>query len=428
MHSRIAGGVARAFKGLHYSWVVAAVIFLCLLAAAGVRATPGVLIVPLQQSLGWGRATISAAIAVNVFLYGLSGPFAAACMQRFGIRRTVLSALLLLAVTVAASTRMHAVWQLLLSWGVLVGVGSGFIAVVLAAAVVNRWFVARRGLIMGLLTASTATGQLVFLPMLAAVVQRGGWQPVAWIVAGVAAVVAVLAFLLLPEAPRDVGQRAYGATGAEAPPAPQGNPVATAFRVLGKAAKVRDFWLLFASFFVCGLSSNGLIGTHLISACIDNGLPAVKGASLLALMGVFDLIGTTASGWLSDRYDNRLLLFMYYGLRGLALLYLPYSGYAPLGLFIFAVFYGLDWIATVPPTSRLTTQIFGAQDAPVVFGWVVAGHQLGAATAAYGAGVLREALGTYTVAYFTAGAFCVLAALMVTSIGRRAATGLAQTA
>ena len=198
--------------------------------------------------------------------------------------------------------------------------------------------------------------------------------------------------------------------------------------MLGKAVRVRDFWLLFASFFVCGLSSNGLIGTHLISACIDNGLPAVKGASLLALMGVFDLVGTTASGWLSDRYDNRLLLFMYYGLRGLALLYLPYSGYAPLGLFVFAVFYGLDWIATVPPTSRLTAQAFGPQDAPVVFGWVVAGHQLGAAVAAYGAGVLREALGTYTVAYFTAGAFCVLAALMVTSIGRRSRAGLPQAA
>ncbi|MBV8063666.1 MAG: MFS transporter, partial [Nevskia sp.] len=397
MRAFLAGRLGR----LHYSWVVMGLIFLCLLAAAGVRATPGVLIVPWQQSLHWDRAVISLAIAINVFLYGLMGPFAAACMQRYGIRRTVLSALALLSLVVAASTRMSATWQLMLSWGVLVGTGSGFIAVVLAAAVVNRWFARRRGLVMGILTASTATGQLVFLPLLASVVERGGWRPVALIVAGVAAVVAVLAFLLLPESPRQLGQRQYGAQpGEEPPPEPQINPVVRAFRVLGQAVRVRDFWLLFASFFVCGLSSNGLIGTHLIPACIDAGLPATSGAKLLAMMGIFDLIGTTASGWLSDRYDNRLLLFFYYGLRGLALLYLPYSGYAPLGLLVFAVFYGLDWIATVPPTVRLTTQAFGAQDAPVVFGWVVAGHQLGAAVAAYGAGVLRESLGSYTSAYF----------------------------
>ena len=414
-------GIAGRFGGrLHYSWVVMGVVFLCLLAAAGIRATPGVLIVPWQQGLGWSRATISLAIAINVFLYGLMGPFAAACMQRFGIRRTVLSALALLAAVVATSTQMSATWQLMLSWGVVVGTGSGFVAVVLAAAVVNRWFVERRGLVMGILTASTATGQLVFLPMLAAVVQRGGWQPVAWIVAGVAAGVAVIAALLLPESPQQIGQRAYGAkAGDDAPGAPQANPVLTAFRVLGRAVRVRDFWLLFASFFVCGLSSSGLIGTHLISACIDAGLRPVDGARLLAMMGIFDLIGTTASGWLSDRYDNRMLLFFYYGLRGLALLYLPWSGFAPTGLFVFAVFYGLDWIATVPPTVRLTNQVFGSTDAPVVFGWVVAGHQLGAAVAAYGAGVLRETFGNYTMAYLSAGGMCVVAALMVMTIGRQ---------
>jgi sugar phosphate permease len=423
-------GIARSIGGrLNYAWVAMAATFLCLLAAAGVRATPGVLIVPLQQSLGWSRSTISLALAINVFLYGLTGPFAAACMQRFGIRRTVLCALSLLALVVAASTRMTTVWQLMLSWGVLVGTASGFVAVVLAAAVVNRWFVERRGLVMGILTASTATGQLVFLPMLAAVVERGGWQPVAWIVAGVAAVVVLLAALLLPESPREIGQRPYGAKGADdTATAPPANPVLTAFRVLGRALRVRDFWLLGASFAVCGLSANGLIGTHLIPACIDAGLPAVRGASLLALMGMFDLIGTTASGWLSDRYDNRVLLFFYYGLRGLALLYLPYSGFAPGGLLLFAVFYGLDWIATVPPTSRLVTQVFGAQDAPVVFGWVVACHQLGAAVAAFGAGVLREAFGDYTLAYLSAGGMCMVAALMVMTIGGRRAVLQAQPA
>ncbi len=260
--------------------------------------------------------------------------------------------------------------------------------------------------------------------MLAAVVEHGGWHPVAGIVAGAAAGVALIASLLLPESPQQIGLRAYGAkAGDDAHSAPQAVPVLTAFRVLGRAVRVRDFWLLFASFFVCGLSSSGLIGTHLISACIDAGLPAVQGATLLATMGVFDLIGTTASGWLSDRYDNRMLLFFYYGLRGLALLYLPYSGFAPTGLFVFAVFYGLDWNATVPPTVRLTNQVFGTEDAPVVFGWVVAGHQLGAAVAAFGAGVLRETLGSYTMAYLSAGGMCVVAALMVMTIGRKRVAG-----
>ncbi len=430
MYKSIAASIAGRSGGrLHYSWVVMAVVFLCLLASAGIRATPGVLMVPLQQSLGWDRATISLAVAINIVLYGLMGPFAAACMQRFGIRRTVLCALTLLSLVVAASTQMTAVWQLMLSWGVLVGSGVGFVAVVLAAAVVDRWFVERRGLVMGILTASTATGQLVFLPLLAAVVERGGWRPVAWIVAAAAAAVALLAGLLLPESPREVGQRPYGAKASEdAPDELQGNPLLNALRALGRAMRVRDFWLLFASFFVCGLSTNGLIGTHLISACIDAGLPAVQGASLLATMGIFDLVGTTASGWLSDRCDNRMLLFFYYGLRGLALLYLPYSGFAPAGLMLFAVFYGLDWIATVPPTSRLARQVFGPQDAPVVFGWIVAGHQLGAATAAYGAGLMRETFGNYSMAYLSAGCMCVLAALMVTTIGGKRTELQAQTA
>jgi sugar phosphate permease len=405
-------------QGLHYAWVVVAVTFVCLLAAAGVRATPNVLMVPWQQSLGWSRATISLAISINIFLYGLTGPFAAACMQRFGIRRTVIAALVALSAVVAASRYMSAPWQMMLSWGLAVGIGSGFIAVVLAATVVNRWFAQRRGLVMGILTASTATGQLVFLPMLAAIVTRHGWRPVADVVAAATATAALLAALLLRESPHALGLRRYGAAADDADESSTENPVKAAVHALGRAVRVRDFWLLSASFFVCGFSANGLVGTHLIASCMDQGLPEVKGAGLLALMGVFDLIGTTASGWLSDRYDNRLLLFFYYGLRGLALIYLPYSGYTGPGLLLFAVFYGLDWIATVPPTVRLTNQVFGSTDAPVVFGWVVAGHQLGAAVAAYGAGVLRETFGNYTMAYLSAGGMCVVASLMVMTIGR----------
>jgi predicted MFS family arabinose efflux permease len=282
---------------------------------------------------------------------------------------------------------------------------------------------------MGMLTASTATGQLVFLPMLAAVAESSGWRPVAWIMAGAAALMIPLVAFLLPERPQEVGLRPYGDTGPEtATAANTANPIAVAINALGRASASRDFWLLFFSFFVCGLSTNGLIGTHLISACLDNGIPEVQAAGLLAAMGIFDLIGTTGSGWLSDRYDSRWLLFWYYGLRGLSLIYLPYSEYSFYGLSLFAVFYGLDWIATVPPTVRLTTDAFGKQDAPVIFGWILAGHQLGAAVAASGAGTLRTVLGDYLEAFIIAGFFCVVTAFLVLLIGRTRSAGPVQAA
>ena len=409
---------------VHAAWIVAGLIFLCLMASAGIRSAPGVLIVPLEQHFGWHRATVSAAVSVGILLYGLVGPFAAACMQRFGIRRTILGGLSLLLFAVTVSTQMTAVWQLMLTWGLMVGVGCGSIAVVLAAAIVNRWFVARRGLVMGLLTASTATGQLIFLPAFAALIESHGWQSVAWTIAGVLVLAIPLVLWLLPESPEAVGLKPYGAPDDYQPATPSlANPVVTAFATLIRAARCREFWLLFGSFFVCGLSTNGLIGTHLIASCIDNGLPAMRGASLLALIGACDMVGTVISGWLSDRYDNRWLLFAYYGLRGLSLFYLPYSGFDVTGLSLFAVFYGLDWVATVPPTARLTTQRFGAVDGPVVFGWVFAGHMIGAATAASGAGLLREAMGTYNTAFLIAGAICGIAALIVLTLPRAAPPG-----
>ena len=404
---------------LHYAWVAAAVTFLTLLAAAGIRATPSVLIPPLEQAFGWSRGTISLAIAVNIALYGMMGPFAAALMQQIGIRRTVLVALGLLAASIAASAFMTAPWQLVLSWGFAVGLGSGVTALVLGATIVNRWFSKRQGLVMGIITASTATGQLVFLPLLASVAETAGWRPVVWIVALVAAAMIPIVGLLLPERPADIGARPFGASEDEpAGAVARANPVIVAFHTLGRVARSGAFWLLFASFFVCGASTNGLIGTHLISYCLDNGIPEVRGASLLAAMGVLDLIGTTLSGWLSDRFDNRWLLFWYYGLRGLSLIYLPYSGFSLAGLSIFAVFYGLDWIATVPPTVRLIGNIFGKADAPVVFGWVLAGHQLGAGATALEAGVLRAMLGSYYVPVLISGALCILTALCVLRIGR----------
>ncbi|UVS94687.1 MFS transporter [Burkholderia glumae] len=405
----------------HYGWIAAAVVFLVLLAAAGTRATPSVLMVPLEHELGWSRATISLAISINIALYGLTGPFAAAAMQRFGLRPTVLAALAVMGTGVALSSMMTATWQMVLIWGVMVGSATGVAALTLSATFVNRWFAARRGLVMGMLTASSATGQLVFLPMLAAIAQHHGWRPVVLVVALALAVAVPLVIFLLPERPADLQLRPYGEpdNAPRLPEAAKQNPLAAAFDALFDAARRRDFWLLFFSFFICGASTNGYIGSHLIAMCSDYGMSEVQGASLLAAMGVFDLIGTTLSGWLSDRYDSRVLLFWYYGLRGLSLIYLPQAfGIDFFGLPLFAVFYGLDWIATVPPTVRLATDIWGRERAPVVFGWIVAGHQLGAAFAALGAGLLRASLGTYTLASMISGGLCIVGAVIVLRIKR----------
>ena len=405
----------------HYGWIVAAVTFLSLLTAAGMRSTPGVLIVPLEHEFGWSTATISLAVSINLFIYGLSGPFAAALMERFGIRRIMVVALLIVAVAASLTTIMRASWQLDLLWGVMVGLATGSLASVLAAIVANRWFVKRRGLVMGLLTASNATGQLVFLPLLASLAVTAGWRAAALVTAAAALVVAPLVAIFMRERPRDVGLQPYGAE----PDSPDvvastENPIKAALNGLARGFRSTDFWLLAGSFYICGATTNGLIGTHLIPASMDHGIPEVTAASMLALIGIFDLIGTTISGWLSDRVDNRWLLCWYYGLRGLSLLLLPYAlGTGYLSLAVFIVFYGLDWVATVPPTTRLTADIFGKRNVGIVFGWIFAAHQLGAATAAFGAGELRTVFGDYQISFITAGLLCLVASGMVIRIGRK---------
>ena len=404
---------------LHYAWIVAALTFLTLLVVAGIRATPAVLIVPLEKNFGWSRDQITLAVSIGLALFGLMGPFAAAAMQRFGIRRTTVAALLLLAAAMGGSAFVTTPFGLILTWGVLAGIGTGTMAMVLGVTVVNRWFDKNRGSVLGLLTASTATGSLIFLPVLTWFIDRGDdWRVVVYIVAGAALALIALVLLLMPERPAEVGLFRYGATDAEASDATRANPLAAAFGALATASKSGTFWLLFATFFVCGLSTNGLIGTHMIAFCADNGIPETKAAGLLMLMGIFDILGTTVSGWLSDRYDSRVLLCAYYGLRGLSLLYLPWSDFSIGSLGLFTVFYGLDWIATVPPTVRLTTDRFGAQLSPLVYGWIGAGHQLGAATAAYGAGLIRVQTNHYVMAFLVAGGACLVAAMMALSIRR----------
>ena len=408
---------------IHYGWYVAGITFVTLLVAAGIRSMPSILIVPVEQEFGWSRATISFAVAINLILYGLMGPFAAAFMDRLGVRTTIVISLVLVASGVALTPLMTAPWQLVLLWGVVVGTGTGMTALVLGATVVNRWFSEQRGLVMGMLTASTATGQLLFLPLLAMIVEELGWRTAVLGVACAALVIVPLVMLLMRERPRDVGLAPFGKTEIEAaPPRSTGNPFAIAFTALLEGSRSRDFWLLFGTFFICGLSTNGLIGTHLIAACFDAGIPEVRAAGLLAMMGIFDLVGTTLSGWLSDRYNNRYLLAWYYGLRGLSLLWLPFAlDISFFGLSLFAVFYGLDWIATVPPTVRLTTNTFGREKAPMMFGWIFTGHQLGAAVAAFGAGVLRTAMDGYLEAFMLAGLACLVAVAMSLMIGRQPA-------
>jgi MFS family permease len=405
--------------GQHYALLVVAIVFLALLAVAGLRSTPGVLMVPWSNAFGWSRGVISLAAAVGIFLFGMTGPFAAAAMQRFGVRPTMLAALGLMSGATALSLLMTSAWQLVLLWGVFSGLGSGCIANVLSATIANRWFVANRGLVMGLLAASTSTGTLIFFPGLSALAQSGGWRPVVLTVAvGLAALMPVVAFLL-PEWPADVQEVPLGADANHPVSLPnKSNPLRTAFAGLAYGLKTPDFWLLAGTFFVCGFTTNGLVGTHMIALCSDHGMAAVAAGSLLAIMGVFDLVGTTLSGWLTDRVDPRKLLFAYYGLRGLSLIYLPFSDFSFYGLSLFAVFYGLDWIATVPPTLALSNKAFGELRSPVIFGWISASHQVGAASAAFLAGLSRTLSGTYLQAFVLAGLVAMLAAGGSLLVGR----------
>ncbi|MCP3414569.1 MFS transporter [Bradyrhizobium brasilense] len=412
---------ALARRNIHYGWVMVAVTFLAALISAGTVGAPGVFIVPLQKEFGWSTAEISSALSIRFILFGLMAPFAAALMNRYGLRNVTLAAQLIVVCGLLASLAMTQVWQLILLWGVVIGIGTGMTALVLGATIAARWFVARRGLVVGILTASVATGQLAFLPLLATLTERYGWRVALGLVCVMLGVAAFAVLMVMRDRPSDVGLRPFGDEGTAplaAPPPANAPIVAAALGTLRASAKSSVFWILFATFFVCGASTNGLVQVHLIPMCLDYGIPQVQAASLLAAMGIFDFFGTIVSGWLSDRYDNRYLLFWYYGLRGLSLLFLPFSDFTFYGLSLFAMFYGLDWIATVPPTVRLTAQRFGAERANLVFGWIFAGHQLGAGAAAFGAGLSRTIYQSYLPAFFIAGALCIFAALIALAIAR----------
>jgi sugar phosphate permease len=386
---------------------------------AGVRATPSILIVPLEGEFHWSRATISFAIGINLLLYGVVGPFAAAVMDRFGARRTMTLALAVTAAGLALTPTMHEPWQLVMFWGVVLGLSTGFVGAYLAAFVAARWFGQRGGLVVGILTAANAAGQLVFLPTMAQLATVAGWRIMSLVLAGTVVAFLPLLALLMRDRPEDLGLTRYGdKPQSRATPPPDGNSVAAAFRALALGARSRDFWLIAGGYFACGATTNGLIGTHLIPACVDHGLSEVAGAGLLAATGVFALLGGTISGWLSDRWDNRLLLFSYYGLRGLALLYLPFAFGMPFyGLSVFSVVYGLDWIASAPPTVRLLSGVVGAERIGIMVAWITVIHQIGGASAAYFAGLLRLEFGAYFEAFIISGILLIAAAVMVLFIG-----------
>ena len=406
-------------RAVHYAWIVAGVTFLMLLVGSGVRALPGLLVVPLESEFGWSRTTISFAVGVNIFLYGLLAPFSAAAMDRFGVRRAMVAALVAIGTGIGLTVLMTQSWQFVLLWGFVVGAGIGFTTNVVAAVVASRWFVARRGLVLGCLSSAIAAGQLMFLPPLAMITSGAGWRTTTIVVAGAVIGLLPIVALLMRDRPENVGLTAYGEPpGAKLSAAPQpGGMVRGAFQGLRLGLRSRDFYLLAGTFFVCGASTNGLIGTHLIPACIDNGIPEVAAASMVAAMAAFNFFGAMGSGWLSDRVDCRILLCVYYGLRGISLLILPFSFDTFYGLALFTMFYGLDWIATIPPTVKLTGQAFGREMTGVMYGWITCVHQIGGASAAFFGGLLRSNFDTYMHAFLLSGLLCLLAAIMSLFIG-----------
>ena len=427
---------ARPRRGPHPAWIVAAVAFLALVGAAGFRAAPGVLMLPLEQEFGWSRSILSLAVSINLLFFGLTAPFAAALMERFGLRRVTSVALVLIAAGSGLSIFVTESWQLLLTWGVLIGLGTGSMALVFAATVADTWFVKHRGLVVGILTAGSATGQLAFLPLIALLVQNVGWRQASLLCAAGALVVVPLVIAFLRNRPADLGLLPYGAMTPFGSPAllddgpPAVAPAAVkaagpnaarrAISALVRASRVRTFWALVAGFAICGATTNGLIGTHFIPSAADHGLPETTAAGLLAVIGIFDIVGTIASGWLTDRINPRYLLVAYYGFRGVGLLILPYllSATVQPPIILFVVIYGLDWVATVPPTVALAREVFG-KDGPIVFGWIFAAHQIGAAIAATTAGVVRDSFGSYTPAWLGAAGLCAIAAIVSASISRK---------
>jgi len=407
---------------IHYAWIILIVTFLSVIIAAVTNTMSGVMMIPFEKEFGWSRASISGAFAICITLVGFSGPFIAGLYLKFSVRKVLLVGMGTLLAAILLTTIMTRIWHLFIIWGIIIGLSAGAFLTVLNAYVATTWFEKKRGLALGLLTSSSAAGQLVFLPLMAYIVENYSWRNAVLTIFSFGVFIYVLLWIFMKNDPADVGVLPLGAEKSNKKQANNVNPVKAAFDGLKLGAKSKVFWLLAASFFVCGFSTSGLIGTHFISLCIDYGYKEVTAASILAFMGIFNIIGTTLSGYISDRFDNRWLLFWYYGLRGLSLLILPFalSTNSIIYLSAFAIFYGMDWIATVPPTIKLATDYFGKEKVGVIYGWIYTAHQLGAGAAAYGGGLVYSWLNAYQSIFMAAGIFCLVATLFVLNIKKRA--------
>jgi sugar phosphate permease len=410
-----------ASREIHYGWVMVALTLCYVICSSAVMSIPGILLVPLSKEFGWSIGELSGPLGLRMALFGIIAPFAGALILRYGPRNVVSAsaALLILGIVLAMTTRTK--WQLWLSFGTILGIAPGMTALVLTTTIATRWFTERRGLVLGLMSAGTATGQLIFLTPAAWLTEHYGWRMALAPSAVMVGLVALAFYLLATDRPSDVGLPPYGEDAVLATPVPAGNAVALSFAALRTASSSVVFWVLAFTFFVCGVSSFGLM-PHFVTLCGDFGIVPLIATGLLALIGICDMIGTIGSGWLSDRFDNRWLLGIYYGFRGLSLIWLPFSGFSIFGLTMFAVFYGLDFIATIPPTVRLTAREFGREQAPLVFGWIFAAHQLGAGVMAVAVGQSRDAFSSYLPAFLAAGVICVLAALSLLLLWGRTRT------
>jgi MFS family permease len=401
-------------RSFFYGWLVVVVAFAVILIGAGTRAAPGALLLGIEADTGWSKAEISLAGAAGLLLLGLGGPVSAVLIDRFGVRRLTVFALGLTAGGMALSALATALWELVLLFGLLSGFGAGLVASALGPIVANRWFTSRRGLVVGLFGGAASAGQLIFFPVLTSISGSDGWRAAVLVMAGALALVAIPAALLLRESPAEVGQRAQGEVEGTPLPPQRADP-----GIMRRAIRTPAFWLLAGTFFVCGATSNGVVGTHFIAHAVDHGFTAGAAAGALALMGAFNFVGTIASGWLTDRFDPRRLLLMYYGFRGVSLLFLPVI-HNQLDIVAFSVLFGLDYIATVPPTVMLTSEIFGRRNVGIVYGWIYAAHMLGAAILAEVAGFIRDHAGDYAIAYIAAGWMALGAGVVALALRRTA--------
>ena len=398
----------------YYGWFVLALCFLTTLTSAGVRSSPSVLIHPLEAEFGWSRMLIASAVSMNLLLFGIAAPISGWLLDRYGPRKVMLGSLTLLIVGVSGTMAMNQFWQFFLVWGVIVGLGAGGVGSVLTATIGNRWFVARRGLALGILGSASSTGQIIFLPLFMAMITYAGWRMGSMALIVVALILLPLIYVFMRDDPSQVGLEPYGAG---QPGVASSGGVASLRGMRSGSATITarevvthpTFWLLVGSFFVCGGTANGLIGTHLIPHEIDLGIPQIAAASILGVMGGLNMVGTIFSGWMIDRVRPQRWLALVYVLRGVSLLMLPFVQNLP-GFFAFAVIYGLDWFATVPPSMAITADTFGKNNVGKVYGWIFMSHQIGAAIMASAAGALRTWMGDYQFAFLSGGFIAMIAA------------------